>query len=816
MSDVEGTKPISGKSETFSVISPKDVSTEDARKILEFLNSARTSKDIADAVEFYGERDVGLKVAERILQKRSEMGGSFKSLDDIANVPQVGAKRFTDIVLSASGKNIRVEPERLQFRALILKNPNYFGNLNVAAFEPVKIIKSNTSYEELKCVGYNPDFKRLEAVVHIKQQSGYGTGICSNGTPEYVRFYIDWNNNGTWTDLGIASFTAYNIPGAKPLEYDVTLNIDPREKFCFTENLPKVRAILSWNNPPPAGMPNFNPVYGNVSESRIQIDSRRIFLPKDLIETIKIPKNIPELQPLLENAEQPIVLSKPKDLSLVQLKELYKDKGVPAHRYAFKEVSTMISKPEPFEQFVSPETKGIHPELGIKFSDIIDAIISTDGDTRYEELTCVGLNTDMDTLAGIIKVKLSSGYSGGLCSAGSKEYVAFWIDWNDGAGWTYAGTTSVNVHDINSIPSEGLHYSVFLPINSISKRRPCFFGARTPKVRAILSWQVPPPPGNPNFVPRWGNREETIVQIKSGFSTPGHTPFIETVGNMSVERIDNLTGQANGPAVGAGFTAIDSPFGGLVVITGHIANPPDVLGAGSIPFKYRVRVSDDGGLNWQTLNNKFPIWLTELVNGVWSGPVPDTQIADSDGWYTYKEDLTGGPSNPQRFVSQNVLAQWITGGSMTGLWKIMIEAKDPVTNVIYPGTQVVTIRLDNKAPEVNIAITSGGGACADFTIGDVISGTYSVSDEHFGSLNISVEPNLGGAVFTNPMSLPRSYPTVPTTGESGSWSLDTTLMPRCGYVVRITVSDRTIVNSGSIGWWNAAVVGLCLRELPPK
>lgn len=285
---------------------------------------------------------------------------------------------------------------------------------------------------------------------------------------------------------------------------------------------------------------------------------------------------------------------------------------------------------------------------------------------------------------------------------------------------------------------------------------------------------------------------------------------------MSTSDIDNVKGLANGAAVGAGFTAEDSPFGGLVVISGHVANPPDVVGGGSTPLEYRVSVSDDGGSTWQPLNNKFGIHLTELVDGVWSGPTPYTQTTNN-GWYKYKEDLTGPPGtgNPMRFVSQNVLAKWQTGG-LNGIWRIKIDAKDPVSNTIYYGTQIINVKLDNQAPTADITITSGGGACADFEIGETISGDYSAWDTHMGSIHIYAEPNMGGTNFTSPVPLPRTYPALPTAGESGTWSLDTSMMPRCGYVIRLVAHDRTIVNSGSKGLRDVAVVGLCLREKAKK
>ena len=59
----------------------------------------------------------------------------------------------------------------------------------------------------------------------------------------------------------MTSFQAFNVPegteGPKRLEYAVSLPIDPARKFCFFDPLIRVRAILSWNNAPPANVPNW-------------------------------------------------------------------------------------------------------------------------------------------------------------------------------------------------------------------------------------------------------------------------------------------------------------------------------------------------------------------------------------------------------------------------------------------------------------------------------------------------------------------------------------------------------------------------------
>ncbi len=702
-----------------------------------------------------------------------------------------------------------IPDERFKFRALVLKNPNYFGNIEASPFPPVLNIQLNTTYEDIGCVGFQPQFNRLDAVIYINQPSGYGGGVCSNGTQEYVRFYTSADNGATWQDVGLTSFTAFDIPagtvGARRLEYAVSLLINPVKRFCFVRNILLVRAILSWNVPPPPNTPNFLPVWGDIHNTHIQIEPRRLIIFNDILAAaqIKLPSPFDDILDL--EAELPT--KPPKLLSAPELAVLYKGQDVPPHRFALAELQQLVTQPALLEELMAPGFGGVLANTGISLADLDKVLFPVDGSTLYEELECIGLNPNQDALVGIIRVKLGSGYSGGLCTAGSREYVAFWGDFNNNGTYeTYLGTTSVNVHDITPVPEGGLEYSVFLPVNLERFRRPCQQGAVVIPIRAILSWQAAPPPANPNFVPLWGNREHTLIHIKPGRRYQGHPPIIETVGSMAVVDI-GPTGYANGPAQLAGFSAKQSPFGGEVIITGHLANPTDIS-AGATALRYRVIVND-GSVD-QVLTNPFNIARTQLLDGVWSFLAGVTQTPDAQGFYTYREDLTGGPGNAQIYVAGNVLARWQTAGK-TGTWTIRIEAKD-AADVVYVGA-AVTVRIDNSAPQIPVGsfkITSGGGSCADFTIGDIIEGTYQVVDEHFGSLSLTVLPALGGT-FTAPVPLPRTYPTVSTFGEAGVWKLDTTGMPKCGYVVRLSASDRTIVNSGFVGFYNEAFVGLCLK-----
>jgi hypothetical protein len=743
-----------------------------------------------------------------------------------SNTPRRGASRTHR---RSGGAEVTRELERVrtQFRGLILANPNYFGNLKDSPFKPVFPIQLNTFYEEIGCVGFQPQFNRLEAVVFVNQPSGYGGDICSSGTPEYVRFYLSFDNGATWQDQGLTSFIAHDIPEGtsddRRLEYAVSMEVSPPRTFCFISNLVLARAILSWNVPPPPNDPDFPPVWGDVHNTHIQVEPRRLFPFKDIFEVAKL-ELPPELLATLD-LEQTVAAAEPAPLSVAELQQQYADKDVPVQRFAFGEVQRLIDQPALSETLLAPGFPGIFGELDIDLSDIIVDWFPTDGDTSYEELECVGLNPNLDTLSGVIRVKKPFGYSGGPCSAGSREYVTFWGDFDgDGSFETCLGTTSVRVRDYQDIPDEGLEYAVFLPVDLSQYRQPCEQGAVVVPIRAILSWQNPAPCWNPNHIPRWGNREDTLIHIKPGFvSPPGtHPPIIETVGSMDVFLINSATGLANGPSALVGFTAVDSPFGGEVVIRGRLLNPPDIS-SGATNLKYQVLVRRVGD-PWQRLTNTFGLQRSQILDGIPSSLPAILQAVDVDDFYTYHEDVTNGPGNA--LISTNgVLARWQTGG-LSGLWQIAIVAKDPVTNTLFPGPQIVTVRLDNQAPQFpanSFTITTGGGACADFTIGDVISGMYAVTDEHFGSLSLSILPANGGA-FTSPapypgvgtMPLVRRYspvapPGVPTTGESGNWSLDTAGLPRCGYVVVLRAADRTIVNSGFVGFSSETVVGLCLR-----
>ena len=712
----------------------------------------------------------------------------------------------------------RVPAERTQFRFLIAANPNYFGTLPLSPLPIVKALNRQTTYEELLCVGLQPETSQLEAVVRVKQSSGYSGGLCSGGSHEYVRFYLSYDGGATWQDEGATQIAVYDVPGPKPLDFGVSRPVRPQTRSCLTENLIRVRAILSWNVPPTPNDPSFSPVWGNVLEAVVQVAPRRRLPLSDLVADakIKLPANV---LALVEGAPD-LELNQPAELAISDLHALYAKTNVPAHRYLFKALDTEMTSASSGLLAQPVEAMSILADLKIDSSKLINAVQKTDGDTRYEELTCVGFDPNNDALTAVVNLKLSSGYSGGLCTAGSREYVAFWIDWNDGAGWGYAGTASFAAHDLSGIPPEGLKYAVFEVVNVAGRRRACQAGPVLARVRAILSWQTMPPAGNPDWIPTWGNREEREFLVPPA-GAEDYRPILESVSYVPVCNIDQVTGRTKG--------SYDQPFGGLVRITGFIPTAPDVSTPVPSLLRYRVSVRKHPAGAWETLTNSFSVSVIERIGAGLPAQYPILQEIGLDNYYVYREDMNSSGAG-WRLVQNRVLADWITADPMTGRYDIRVEAKDPTTNIVYAGQaiacpdgstrSIVTIELDEIAPTCDVAITGyrrGGGPlqpamdCDTFRVRDVISGTYAVADAHFGGLTLTVEP-VAPAHGAAPSPGSRAYPVVATSGETGTWSLDTAGMDPCGYIVRLWSWDRTIVSLDGSGRKCSDSVGFCLNR----
>ena len=85
-------------------LAPQDVNRLDAEAVLRFLNRAESAQEIADRIEIPGERDIGIKLGERLLHARAQLNGTFENLGQIYAIALIGPERFTEIVVTLTGK----------------------------------------------------------------------------------------------------------------------------------------------------------------------------------------------------------------------------------------------------------------------------------------------------------------------------------------------------------------------------------------------------------------------------------------------------------------------------------------------------------------------------------------------------------------------------------------------------------------------------------------------------------------------------------------------------------------------------------------
>lgn len=721
--------------------------------------------------------------------------------------------------------NIQIEIERSAFKTLLAQNPNYFGNLVGSPFKPVKTILGNTTYEEISCVGFNPDKDLLEATIKIKLPFGYGTDLCHAGTFEYVRFYLDYGSG--WEDAGVAGFNIHDIPNIhdcagsadKPLAYVVSRPIDPTRNFCGHPVLPKVRAILSWNHIPPPATPNWPPIWGNVVDRHIQIRPRP-WLIRDMVSVLAEGANLKlKVPPLLQAAETlQIPIPAPPPLTAVELAGLYgKMKAtsqppdplkttaevsfVPPHRFAFHELQPALTSTA-FSQAALASKATEYKAAGLDWAVILAELLKTSGDTQYEQLDCLGLDYQREWLVATLTIKRPTGYSGNLCQRGSTEHVAFWADWDNKCQWQYMGTVQVQVHDIPGIPGDGLHYAAILPVDLAKYHRGCN-QPRISRLRAVLSWNVAPSTVNPEAVPYWGNRLDAHVQVQ-----PGHgsevVGEIRAIGGIPVEDIDAGASGFTLPSATFwydGLPADDTglhrpcPFGGQVLVHGQF-----FLG-----HKYRVKVRKVTDLpgTYQVVTTPFSVlrWAP--------GSDPQTAV---DGFFTYLD--------PALYMDRT-LAVWNTSGD--DQWELQLDVADMASPPNIQGsTPWYRIQLDNTAPVA--MITPDVGECKKWLAGDKtpITGHFTATDANFGKYVLSTHPNTSTTPSNQPSATTGQPNTMPTSLGRDTWQLytvpvantdNTVTMKACGYVVRLDVSDRAILNSlPGLHNRNAWETGFCLVD----
>jgi hypothetical protein len=175
--------------------------------------------------------------------------------------------------------------QRYQFAELALTRSRLLEHLYEGQVVPTDLMQSARNYaavthwEELKCAVFNPKARRLMAVVGIHRPDGYSGFLRRHGSKEYVRFFVDWGRGEGYQALNLNHFKVCDAPlGSDPRGYPTYKLISTRfDEDRYWESVldgiqPQVRAVLSWQQVPPTTA-SFMPVFGNVIESRIRVES---------------------------------------------------------------------------------------------------------------------------------------------------------------------------------------------------------------------------------------------------------------------------------------------------------------------------------------------------------------------------------------------------------------------------------------------------------------------------------------------------------------------------------------------------------------
>jgi hypothetical protein len=204
----------------------------------------------------------------------------------------------------------------------------------------------------------------------------------------------------------------------------------------------------------------------------------------------------------------------PKLLTPEELHRLYAGTPVPPHRY----LAPMLAAAASSRDMAHDPAKWLAGISDINLSSVVNDWLNTNRNTDYEQLRGVELDPDTGRLTATLITKQRRGYSGEPDTAGSRENVAFWIDW--GSGFQYEGAASVAVYDFSSRMPAALEHQVSLPVDFRLHLRQCGKEQQTVTVCAVLSWNTPSSAADPNTPVVWGNSLKNRISIP--YSTTIH------------------------------------------------------------------------------------------------------------------------------------------------------------------------------------------------------------------------------------------------------------------------------------------------------
>ena len=159
-----------------------------------------------------------------------------------------------------------------------------------------------------------------------------------------------------------------------------------------------------------------------------------------------------------------------------------------------------------------------HPLAGkVAPGDVLRHVRRYSSVTHWEELVCAVINPKAAQLMAIVSIRQPDGYSGIYRRHGSVEYVRFFIDWGEYAGFQSAGLAHFKVFDSAAKGSDKSRFPVYHLVTTdldIDRYWESVLDGMQPKVRAVLSWNQLPE-ADVAFTPVFGNQVDSKICIDS-------------------------------------------------------------------------------------------------------------------------------------------------------------------------------------------------------------------------------------------------------------------------------------------------------------
>ena len=146
------------------------------------------------------------------------------------------------------------------------------------------------------------------------------------------------------------------------------------------------------------------------------------------------------------------------------------------------------------------------------------AVLRIQQNTAYESIGYLAYVPMLEQLQATIHISDSTGYSDADCV--SKEYVRFYLSYDDGHSWLDQGMSSINVCNTQGPKPQ----QEVVAVNISSALTLCFH-ERLPVVRTILSWNVPPPSDMPDWTPVWGDVLDAQIRLEQREEFTPHPGF---------------------------------------------------------------------------------------------------------------------------------------------------------------------------------------------------------------------------------------------------------------------------------------------------